>query len=120
MPPTFLLLLLAVLLALVFAALSPLVLAGLLMAMLSARLRRTARRVLALALPAAALVGALCGLAGLRTVGLLGPADGPFVVAGAVFTAWVFAHLAWLLWRERRRRRDGILNPLRPPIPGGQ
>lgn len=103
MPPTFLL----ILLGLLSAALAPLVLAGLLLAMLSARWRRPACRVLALALPGALLAGGLSRLAGLRTIGLLGPMDGPFFVAGAVFSAWVFVHIGYLLWQARRGRHDG-------------
>jgi len=110
MPSTFLL----ILLALLSAAVPPLVLAALLMAMLSARLRRPARQVLVLALPGALLAGGLSRLAGLRTIGLLGPMDGPFFVAGAVFSAWVFVHIGYLLWQARRGRHDG---PQTPPDP---
>ncbi len=113
MPPTFLL----ILLALLSAALSPLVLAGLLIALLSPRWRRPARRVLGLALLAGGLVNALCLLAGLGGEGWLGFVDGPFVAACAVFTAWAVLHVGLLLLREWRRRRAVEVVP--PPIPGG-
>ena len=103
MPPTFLL----ILLALLCAALSPLVLAGLLIALLFSRWRRPARRVLALAVLAGGLVDALGRLAGLGGEGWLGLADGPFVAACAVFTASAVLHISLLLLREWRRRRAG-------------
>ena len=124
MPPTFLVLLLA----LASAALAPLVLAALLIAMLFPRSRRAAGRILALALPAGGLAGAvvagLCRLAGLDGEGLFGPGDVPLVAACATFSTWAAVHAGcrlWLRWRQRGAPASPVgSGSVQPPIPGAE
>jgi len=115
MPPTLLL----ILLALLSAALSPLVLAGLLIALLSPRWRRPAGRVLGLALLAGGLVDALCRLAGLGGEGWTGFVDGPFAAACAVFTAWCFTPACCCRSGGGKPGRPYAAEPVPPAVPVG-